>query len=182
MFYCRKKVENAYQKDLTTTNRHSHSTTTQETLVEATPSEEEDEHEKEHQHKTKYPYIKKTTCEACSTKWKQPLPAPKTPLIKRNCIPTLDQDTYKEVATESTHRISQIIDKEYNKLRPRQNSRSGSVSSNRSSRTGGRDSFAKKYSADAVELSEMDLARIRQEIKEKETQKKLERFLQGNNK
>lgn len=92
----------------------------------------------------------------------------------------LDQDTYKEVATESTHRISQIIDKEYNKLRPRQNSRSGSMSSNRSSRSSARESFSKKYSVDTVELNEMDLAKIRQEIKEKETQKRLEKFLEEN--
>lgn len=43
-----------------------------------------------------------------------------------------------------------------------------------------RESLAKKYSADAVDLSEMDLARIRQEIKEKETQKKLDKFLEEN--
>lgn len=148
--------------------------------VEQVQAEERKEIPIQKQQKSKYAYIKKTTCEACLGKWKEPLPSPKTPQIKRNCIPVLDQDTYREVATESTHRISQIIDKEYNKLRPRQNSRSGSMSSSKSSRSSGRESFAKKYSVDTIELNEMDLAKIRQEIKEKETQKKLEQFLKEN--
>lgn len=48
--------------------------------------------------------IKHTTCNACLGKWKEPLPTPKTPRIKKNCLPVLDPESYKEVKTESTHR------------------------------------------------------------------------------
>lgn len=173
-------MESAYQKDLSATQNAylAAAAEQQEETPSATEEDEKENPRKGSLQKSKYPYIKKTTCEACMGKWKRPLPSPKTPLIKRNLVPVLDQDTYKEVATESTHRISQIIDKEYSKLRVRENSRSGSMSSSKSSRNSARESFLKKYFLDTVELNEMDLARIKQEIKEKETQKKLDEFLQ----
>lgn len=112
-------------------------------------------------------------------KIKEPLPVPKIPRIKKNCVPVLDTDTYKQVKTDSTHRISQLINKEYVKTNSRRNSKSSSISSGRMRTDSGRERFLKKYALDTVDLNEFDLARIKQEIKEKETKKKLENFLQN---
>lgn len=161
------KVESAYRRDLA--NKPA-------TSLSKPRSPPKEDSQKTTQ-KPKRHNIKKTTCEACLEKFKEPLPPPKTPIIKRNCIPVLTQDTYKEVTSESMHRISQMIDREYNNVRSRRNSRSSSISSNRSSRSSNvREGVNKQV--ESVELDEMDLARIRQEIMEKETQKKLEQFLQ----
>lgn len=121
--------------------------------------------------------IKHTTCDACLEKWKEPLPSPKTTRIKKNCLPVLDPETYKEVKTDSTHRISQLINREFDKVKETKSSRRSSVVSNRSMSAAERENFLKKYELDTVELDDLDLAKIRQEIKEKETKKKLENFL-----
>lgn len=112
-------------------------------------------------------------------KIKEPLPVPKTPRIKKNCVPVLDTDTYKQVKTDSTHRISQMINKEYVKANSRRNSRSSSIASGRLRRDSDRERFLQKYALDTVDLNELDLAKIKQEIKEKETKKKLENFFQN---
>lgn len=75
------------------------------------------------------------------------------------------------------HRISQLIDREFDKVKKTTNSRRNSTLSNRSMQGAERENFVKKYGLDTVELDELDLAKIRQEIKEKETKKKLEKFL-----
>lgn len=123
--------------------------------------------------------LKKSICNACMEKIKEPLPVPKTPRIKKNCVPVLDTDTYKQVKTDSTHRISQMINKEYVKANSRRNSRSSSIASGRLRRDSDRERFLQKYALDTVDLNELDLAKIKQEIKEKETKKKLENFFQN---
>lgn len=122
--------------------------------------------------------LKKTNCDACLGKWKQPLPLPKTPVTKRNCIPTLNGETYKEIATDSSHKISRIIDTEYHKLKPKQDSKSSCFSSNRSLGDNARDRLIKKYQNGPIQFDEIDLEKLTLEIVKKETEKKLSNFVQ----
>lgn len=128
--------------------------------------------------------IKQTTCPACVEKWKNPLPKPKVSKLRKITVPILDQNTYNEVKAGSAQRLSQMIDEEMKKLKAdevRKASRAhknNNIPSNRAYKNMARGNFIRRHSVDSVELDLLDLARIAQEIKEKETQKKLSKFLE----
>lgn len=107
-------------------------------------------------------------------RWKTPLPSPKTPRIRRTSESSA-QSRNEILKTNSIHRINALIDRELYKL--------DSYDRKYSSDNYGlrRSSTAKKEldsgSAEYIKMTPLDLAKIQQEIKEKETQKKLEKFL-----
>lgn len=120
----------------------------------------------------------KVTCEACLQKWKEPLPTPKTSSAKKNSIPKLEDDNIDSIKTSNMQILSNIIDRGRNKLivyekivnenKENRYSRIGASVGNISSRQG---------SVEIVDLDARDLAKIRQEIKENETKKKLDMFM-----
>ncbi|KAG5879494.1 hypothetical protein JTB14_029447 [Gonioctena quinquepunctata] len=117
-------------------------------------------------------HIKKIMCPACMDKWKKPLPLPKTPRVKESSVVPFGVPLLK---TDSRIRLNVLIKREMYTL----------------------ESYDKRYSADNnpvrtanmrkweapsimnINFSTLDLAKIEQEIKEKETQKKLEKFLKS---
>ncbi|XP_018323386.1 uncharacterized protein LOC108735749 [Agrilus planipennis] len=119
--------------------------------------------------------IRRLNCPACLLKWKNPYPIPKTP--KRISIPQLDQNNYKSIRTDSMHIISTIIDRELLKLEAdRENEKK------RKTLTSSPVEEERKFSRavlETVNLNAIDLAKINQEIRERETQSKLEKFLKG---
>lgn len=121
-------------------------------------------------------------CEACRARWKTPLPNPKVSDVKKVYMPILDYETYNEVKSESFHKLSQMIDRSYTReMQERFSSYSKkSYSSGKIyNRSSARNSFLSQNSTDVVELNELDLARIRQEIKENETRTKLQNFFKA---
>lgn len=115
-------------------------------------------------------YIKLTTCPACMERWKTPLPIPKIPKIKKT--KTSDSTVIK---TNSRNRINVLIEQELYKL----NSYDRRYSND--SQTSRKSSINKQVaviaSTENLKMSPLEIAKIEQEIKEKETQKKLEKFL-----
>ncbi|XP_044252809.1 uncharacterized protein LOC123003849 [Tribolium madens] len=121
-------------------------------------------------------HLKQTTCPACMEKWKIPLPSPKVPRYKRpsSGSPSNEQMPQPIIKTDSMRRISNMIEKEQFVLNS-YDRRYSNVSS--SSGQGRRKSSVQSGSLDLVALNILDLEKIRHEIREKETQKKLEKFL-----
>ncbi|KAG5879495.1 hypothetical protein JTB14_029448 [Gonioctena quinquepunctata] len=116
-------------------------------------------------------FIKQTTCPACMEKWKKPLPIPRTPKVKRSSVvPTIDDHLVK---TDSKIRIDKLILREKYTLE--------TYDKKFTSANGRRSSVKKDLSSDAsdIVLSRLEMARIRQEERERETQKKLEKFLKS---
>ncbi|XP_057669932.1 uncharacterized protein LOC130902111 [Diorhabda carinulata] len=114
--------------------------------------------------------IKITTCKACMEKWRQPLPTPKTPRVKKSSVlPELNNQLYK---TDSKHRIDMLINKELYTLESYDRRFSSGGSSKRPSKN-----ETQTDSYDNININPMYLAKIEQEIRTKETQKKLEKFL-----
>ncbi|XP_050298670.1 uncharacterized protein LOC126737713 isoform X2 [Anthonomus grandis grandis] len=119
-------------------------------------------------------HLKQTTCPACMERYKIPLPAPKTPRVKPSSVIPLNPGENPHLKTNSRIRISMLINKEMFKLQ--------SYERRFSSEEGSRRSSMKKQeletcSSSYITLTPLELAKIEQEIKEKETQKKLEKFL-----
>ncbi|XP_028150005.2 uncharacterized protein LOC114343388 isoform X1 [Diabrotica virgifera virgifera] len=114
--------------------------------------------------------IKKTTCKACMEKWREPLPTPKTPKVKKSSVvPNIEDYPLK---TNSKHRVDMLINKELYTL--------DSYNRRFSSKNGGSRSSTKDRSSDSHEYANrnpMILAKKQQEIRNKEAQKKVERFL-----
>ncbi|XP_072387343.1 uncharacterized protein [Diabrotica undecimpunctata] len=114
--------------------------------------------------------IKLTTCKACMEKWKEPLPAPKTPKVKKSSVvPNIEDDPLK---TNSKNRVDVLINKELYTL--------DSYNRRFSSKSCGSRSSTKDRSSDSNENANRNpvvLAKKQQEIRDKEAQKKLERFL-----
>lgn len=119
-------------------------------------------------------YIKLTTCPACMNKWKTPLPAPKTPRIKRTSL-SLSENSTPVLKTNSINRINALIDRELYKLDSYDRRYSSDSQGTRKSSINKPDIVV--VSTDYVKMTPLELAKIQQEIKEKETQKKLENFL-----
>lgn len=106
-------------------------------------------------------------------KWKTPLPSPKTPRIKRNSTTTKDED--RSLKTNSIHRINALIDRELYKLDSYDRRYSNDSYASRKSSINKQELVS--MSMEYVKMTPLELAKIQQEIKEKETQKKLEKFL-----
>lgn len=107
-------------------------------------------------------------------KWKNPLPSPKTPRIKRNSTATT-KDEVSSLKTNSIHRINALIDRELYKLDSYDRRYSNDSYASRKSSINKEELVS--MSSEYVKMTPLELAKIQQEIKEKETQKKLERFL-----
>ncbi|XP_023017581.2 uncharacterized protein [Leptinotarsa decemlineata] len=119
-------------------------------------------------------YIKQTTCPACMEKWKTPLPPPKTPKVNNaKVIPAICNQLVK---TDSKVRVQELIHKEKNVLETYDRKFS---SSSESSRRNSKKNDSADDSPEYVKVNPLELARIKQEEREKETRKKLEKFLKS---
>lgn len=107
-------------------------------------------------------------------RWKTPLPTPKTPRIKRQSVLS-NEDDRNLIKTNSINRINALIDRELYKLESYDRRYSSDSQPSRRS-TISRQEMLTDFT-EYVKMTPLELAKIRQEIKEKETQKKLERFL-----
>nr|CAH7734509.1 unnamed protein product [Callosobruchus chinensis] len=115
-------------------------------------------------------FLKKAICPACMAKWRAAPPTPKTPRLRKTDVPTLTNPVFK---TNSINRISLLINKEEFKLQSYDRRFSSDSSTNAQMKR-------KSTITENIEntyIKPMDLARIEQEIREKETEKKLQRFL-----
>ncbi|EFA09068.1 uncharacterized protein LOC103314139 isoform X1 [Tribolium castaneum] len=132
---------------------------------------------KKHEHKNDEikVHLKQTTCPACMEKWKIPLPSPKVPRYKRPSSGSTSSEVPQPIIkTDSMRRISNMIEKEQFVLSSYDRRYSNVSSGSNQSR---RKSSVQSGSLDLVALNILDLEKIRHEIREKETQKKLEKFL-----
>lgn len=140
----------------------------------------EDENELLEKNSSKFS-LKKATCEACVKNLTNPRPTPKTQTIKKGTIPKLDDSLVQAIKTESMHKLAEIIDKGKNRLmyyeRAFGKKQEERISFNKM-KSMQRGSFIRNNSVEIVDLDDLDLAKIRQEIREKETKKKLDSFLE----
>lgn len=126
-------------------------------------------------------HLKQTTCPACMEKWREPLPSPKvaTKLTKNNRqSDKLDEEELAKVQlkTNSIQRLTALIAQEQFKVSSYD--RRYSNSSNSSNvKIGKKQNNQNREALDFVQLDAFDLEKIRQEIREKEAEKKLEKFL-----
>ncbi|KAJ8975673.1 hypothetical protein NQ317_003173 [Molorchus minor] len=117
-------------------------------------------------------HIKHTNCPACMAKRRTPLPSPKTPRVKKsNVLPISDH----ALKTNLHNRITMMINKEIHKLESYD--RKYSADSESSRRFTVKRKSVEQNPLDNVNLDPLDLAKIEQEIKERETKKKLEKFM-----
>ncbi|RZB40443.1 uncharacterized protein BDFB_005667 [Asbolus verrucosus] len=128
-------------------------------------------------------HIKQTTCRACMEKWKVPLPSPKVSKVAKPSLEpsssasgSLNNAPNVVLRTNSIQRISTMIEREKYKLSSydRKYSNSSNISNlnqNKRSRS------SQSGSMEAMDLSVLDLEKVRQAVREKETKKKLEKFL-----
>ncbi|KAJ8923009.1 hypothetical protein NQ315_001557 [Exocentrus adspersus] len=140
-----------------------------EAVIEDQPQEKKSwtkQHESRH-------HIKQTTCPACMERWKKPLPSPKTPRVNKSRVLPDEYSNY--LKTNDHHRISMLINKAMYKLESYD--RKYSSENEGSRRVSATKKEVEEEDADKVYLNAMDLAKIEQEIKERETKKKLENFL-----
>lgn len=107
-------------------------------------------------------------------RWKTPLPSPKTSSRKRTSLATFEEEN-TALKTNSRNRISALIDRELYKLDSYDRRYSSDSQATRRSSINRHEIVA--ASTEYVKMTPLELARIQQEIKEKETQKKLEKFL-----
>lgn len=135
---------------------------------------EEMKENKEMENLTKKPNAKLIRCTACRHKLQNPFPKPKVSQVTKVYIPTLDEETYNEIKTDSLHKISQKIDRTYKSTTMQKKMTHIASTSYRSSSSKG--PFIAGYSTEIVQLKDLDLALITQEIKEKEAQKKYTNF------
>ncbi|CAH1988166.1 unnamed protein product [Acanthoscelides obtectus] len=117
-------------------------------------------------------FVKKVICPACMAKWKAAPPTPKTPRLRKTDVPTLSNPVFK---TNDINRISLLISKEEFKLQ----SYERRFSSESSAKGQGKRESIVTENIENIYIKPMDLVRIEQEIREKETEKKLQRFLNG---
>ncbi|VEN43617.1 unnamed protein product, partial [Callosobruchus maculatus] len=115
-------------------------------------------------------FVKKAMCPACMAKWRATPPTPKTPRLRKTDVPTLTNPVFK---TNSINRISLLINKEEFKLQ----SYDRRFSSESSAKAQIKRESIVTENIENTYIKPMDLARIEQEIRERETEKKLQRFL-----
>lgn len=106
-------------------------------------------------------------------RWKTPLPSPKTPRIKRTSGSTSDNDK-NVLKTNSINRINALIDRELYKLESYDRRYSSDSQGSRRSSINKQELITVP---EYVKINPLELAKIQQEIKEKETRQKLEKFL-----
>lgn len=119
-------------------------------------------------------YIKLTTCPACIERWKTPLPTPKVPKLRKTSQ-TPAEDESALLKTNSQNRINALINRELYKLDSYDRRYSSDSQPSRRSSLNKQDLVS--VSSEYVKMTPLELAKIQQEIKEKETKKKLEKFL-----
>ncbi|KAJ3624112.1 hypothetical protein MTP99_017761 [Tenebrio molitor] len=125
-------------------------------------------------------HLKQTTCPACMEKWKIPLPTPKVCKVAKITVESGGSServiTNPVIKTNSMHRISMLIEREQYKLDTYDRKYTNASNTSNLSQNKKRGSV-QRSSLDLVALNVLDLEKIRQEIREKETKKKLEKFL-----
>ncbi|XP_023017579.2 uncharacterized protein [Leptinotarsa decemlineata] len=113
--------------------------------------------------------VKKILCPACKEKWRTPLPPPKTPRVKKSSVLPPENP----LKTDSRLRLNVLINREIytqERYEKRYLAKNSPVSI-------GKIKKDVPSSLSDIKLSPLDLARIQQEIRVKETHKKLEKFL-----
>ncbi|KAF7286495.1 hypothetical protein GWI33_005132 [Rhynchophorus ferrugineus] len=119
-------------------------------------------------------HLKQTTCPACMEKYKIPLPTPKTPRVKPSSVLPGKPGENPYLKTNSRIRLSMLIDQEMFKMQSYEKRFSSEVTPRKYSL---RKREMESCSSEQLNLSPLELAKIEQEIREKEIQKKLEKFL-----
>ncbi|CAG9767067.1 unnamed protein product [Ceutorhynchus assimilis] len=122
-------------------------------------------------------HLKQTTCPACMVRYKIPLPTPKTPRIKPPPIMPLAPGENPNLKTNTQRRLSMLINKELFQLESYDKRFSSEESIRRRRNTCLLSKVAENSLPFCLNLSPLELAKIELEIKQKETQKKLEKFL-----
>ncbi|KAI4456578.1 hypothetical protein MML48_8g00011874 [Holotrichia oblita] len=107
--------------------------------------------------------LRQVKCTACCEKWREPLPTPKTSHLNKNVVHALDDDTMQDQEMKFW--------KDYKVLK------NDSCPGSPYFKLSARNSFDKNNIIEVIDVSELDLAKVRQEIREHETKKKLDRFL-----
>ncbi|KAI4456579.1 hypothetical protein MML48_8g00006298 [Holotrichia oblita] len=107
--------------------------------------------------------LRQVKCTACCEKWREPLPTPKTSHLNKNVVHALDYDTMQDQEMKFW--------KDYKVLK------NDSCPGSPYFKLSARNSFDKNNIIEVIDVSELDLAKVRQEIREHETKKKLDRFL-----
>lgn len=124
--------------------------------------------------------IKQMNCIACLEKWKNPLPNRKIPNLKKVLMPVLDESNISDFRSNSAHRLSIMIDREMKKLDSEERKHT-TMEKQRALVQPYKDSKKKRCPTmqfmDGIQIDILDLAKISQKIKEKETKKKLKEFL-----
>lgn len=107
--------------------------------------------------------IYQTTCPACMERWRNPLPTPKSPRLH------VEKDPLK---TDSKQKIDKLIDKELFTLE--------TYDKKFLERSSGSKSKDKSQEYEDFSIDPIQLAIIEQEIRQKETHKKVEKFIKEN--
>lgn len=118
--------------------------------------------------------VKQTTCIACLKRWSEPAPSPKISKIKRFRLPKSGEASY--FSSRSAQRISDLIDRQVQKIREEER-----LARKAYRRTPPPPEPLPKEDQpiEIIDLNDMDLARIRQEIRVAETAKKLKKFFES---
>ncbi|XP_022916464.2 uncharacterized protein [Onthophagus taurus] len=171
--YITKKANNAIQKDLKNLQQiifpiQQDQENIQEELsnFQFIPPKEEIKYGK----KRKQYSLKQTTCPACCEKWKVPLPPPKSSVIKKNVLQKQDV-----APSDSSHHLSMVLERELQFWNQYNTKSSRSIIS--ASMKIAPKRFYRANVIEIIDLDELDLAKIRQQIRERETGKKLQQFL-----
>lgn len=121
--------------------------------------------------------LRQVKCAACCQKWREPLPTPKTSHLNKNAAPVLDDDTMQDIMTNSSHLLSSLIDQEMKFWKEYKVVKNDSCPGSPYFKLSAMNTFDKNNIIEVIDLSELDLAKVRQEIREHETKKKLDQFL-----
>ncbi|GJQ72389.1 hypothetical protein Trydic_g3471 [Trypoxylus dichotomus] len=189
-----KKVNNAIQRDLdnlqktkgTTSNTNSYANkgSNEEPLLSQIGSidggidETIENNTKINERETRI-LLKQTKCAACREKWRRPLPVPKTSYISKKVVQQLDDSSLRDVMTNSSHLLSSLIDQEMKFWKEYKVLKNESCLGGSQLRFSQTHSFDRNNIIEIIDLKALDLAKVRQEIREHETKKKLEEFLKS---
>lgn len=142
---------------------------------------------------------RRSTCAACSQKWKEPLPSPKLPYLRKNSKRLIDDNVMKCFLSKSTYMITNMIKEEIEQMerrerelkyekrekkrepwKPKPNFRND-VSKKTSSFTKISKSYSPYYGYKPQEstllMNNLNLAKIKNQISAKECDVKVKKFL-----
>lgn len=121
--------------------------------------------------------LKQTKCLACAEKWREQLPTPKTSHINKHVVHSVNDVTLQEMMSNSSHIISTLIDREMKFWKDYKVEKQDSRPNSPQFRFSPKNSIDKNSIIEIIDLNELALAKVRQEIREHETKKKLKDFL-----